>query len=92
MERDRRKRIIHVDSEPAEVDNAYIPEVELVGDIRPMLEAFRDELPSGPVPPYATRLRLAVTMELSAPVERPGIVAPQAAIGAIRGAMAPRTS
>ena len=52
-----RKRIIHIDSQPAEVDGAYIPEVELVGDIGDTLNALRDELPAGPTPPYATRLR-----------------------------------
>src|SRR5262245_59535668 len=30
---DRSKRIIHIDTQPAEVDAAYRPEVELVGDI-----------------------------------------------------------
>ena len=30
---DGRKRIIHIDTQPAEVDAAYRPEVELVGDI-----------------------------------------------------------
>jgi acetolactate synthase-1/2/3 large subunit len=30
---DSRKRIIHVDTAPAEVDGAYRPEVELIGDI-----------------------------------------------------------
>ena len=30
---DRTKRIIHIDTQPAEVDAAYRPEVELIGDI-----------------------------------------------------------
>ena len=30
---DRSKRIIHIDTQPAEVDAAYRPEVELIGDI-----------------------------------------------------------
>ncbi|MES2211048.1 MAG: acetolactate synthase large subunit [Chloroflexota bacterium] len=45
---DRMKRIIHIDTQPAEVDAAYQPEVELVGDIdgtlRRLLEAV---LPRG---------------------------------------------
>ncbi|MDX6646830.1 MAG: acetolactate synthase large subunit [Miltoncostaeaceae bacterium] len=86
---DARKRIIHIDTQPAEVDSCYIPEVELVGHIGETLNALREELPARPVPSYTARLRLAVTTELSAPVERPGIVTPQAAIGAIRAAMAP---
>ncbi len=45
---DRTKRIIHIDTQPAEIDAAYRPEVELVGGIddalRGLLEAV---LPSG---------------------------------------------
>ncbi|HVL54597.1 MAG TPA: acetolactate synthase large subunit [Vitreimonas sp.] len=45
---DRAKRIVHIDTQPAEVDAAYRPEVELVGDIdgtlRRLLEAV---LPRG---------------------------------------------
>jgi acetolactate synthase I/II/III large subunit len=76
----RDKRIVHGD---------YIPEVELVGDVGESLRLLRQELPAGPVPPYATRLRVAVTTELRATVERPGVVSPQAAILAIREAMEP---
>ena len=35
---DGRKRIVHIDTQPAEVDVAYQPEVELVGDIDGALE------------------------------------------------------
>jgi len=86
---ERRKRIVHIDSKPAEVDDAYIPEVELVGDVDSTLDALREELPAGAEPSYATRLRVAVATELRATVERPGVVSPQAAISAIRSAMAP---
>ncbi len=86
---ERRKRIVHIDSKPAEVDDAYIPEVELVGDVGDTLDALREELPAGAEPSYATRLRVAVATELRATVERPGVVSPQAAISAIRAAMAP---
>jgi acetolactate synthase-1/2/3 large subunit len=30
---DGRKRIVHIDTQPAEIDAAYVPEVQLVGDI-----------------------------------------------------------
>ena len=86
---DRRKRIVHIDSKAAEVDDAYIPEVELVGHVGDTVVALRDELPAGAEPPYATRLRVAVATELRATVEHPGAVTPQAAIRAIRAAMAP---
>ena len=35
---DRTKRIVHLDTQPAEVDAAYQPEVELIGDIGGALE------------------------------------------------------
>jgi acetolactate synthase-1/2/3 large subunit len=35
---DGRKRILHIDTQPAEVDAAYQPEVELIGDIGGSLE------------------------------------------------------
>lgn len=47
------KRIVHIDSQPAEVDEYYIPEVELVGDIGASLETLAercepsDYLPAG---------------------------------------------
>jgi acetolactate synthase-1/2/3 large subunit len=84
---DRRKRIIHIDAGPAEIDAHYIPEVELVGDVGITLRALAEELPAGGEPSYTTRLRVAVTTELRATIERPGVVSPQAAIGAIRAAM-----
>ena len=44
---DGRKRIIHIDTQPAEVDAAYRPEVELIGDIggtlRRLLAAVRPD-------------------------------------------------
>jgi len=86
---DRRKRIIHVDARPAEVDGNYIPEVEIVAGVGDTLRALREELPARDAPPYATRLHVAVATELRATMERPGIVTPQAAIGAIREAMEP---
>ena len=86
---ERRKRIVHVNARPAEVDAEYIPEIELVGDVGETLRLLRQELPPGPVPSYATRLRVAVTTELRATVERPGFVSPQSAILAIRAAMGP---
>ncbi len=87
---DNAKRIIHVDARPAEVDQHYIPEVEIVAGVTDTLEALQAELPAGDEPPYATRLRVAVATELGASAERPGVVSPQAAISAIRGAMRPQ--
>jgi acetolactate synthase-1/2/3 large subunit len=45
---DGRKRIVHIDTQPAEVDAAYRPEVELVGDIEGTLRRLLDAvLPLG---------------------------------------------
>jgi len=38
------KSIIHVDFQPAEIDSAYHPEIELVGDIADTLKVLLDEL------------------------------------------------
>lgn len=83
------KRIVHIDARPAEVDAHYIPDVEVVATIADALDALRAELPPGPEPAFATRLRVSVLTELSAPAARAGVVTPQAAIAAIREAMAP---
>jgi acetolactate synthase I/II/III large subunit len=37
---DRTKKVVHIDSAPAEVDEYYIPEVEVVGEIGNSLEAI----------------------------------------------------
>jgi acetolactate synthase-1/2/3 large subunit len=83
------KRIVHLDARPAEVDTHYVPEVEVVASVGDALDALRQELPPGDEPAFATRLRVAVRTELRATAERPGMVSPQAAIVAIRDAMAP---
>jgi acetolactate synthase-1/2/3 large subunit len=45
---DGRKRIVHIDTQPAEVDAAYQPEVELIGDIDGALERLLEAaLPGG---------------------------------------------
>ena len=45
---DGKKRIVHIDTQPAEVDAAYQPEVELVGDIDGALERLLEAaLPGG---------------------------------------------
>ena len=86
----RRKRIVHLDSKPAEVDSCYVPEIELVGDLKDTLRALTRHLPAGPPPAYSTRLRLAVDIELRTVCGgRAGLVTPQAAIAAIRAALAP---
>ncbi len=64
----RPKRIVHIDTQPAEVDQDYGPDVEIVGDIRVILEAINKGL--GPQhakgPSRFAALRARMTHELSA--------------------------
>ena len=101
---DGRKRIIHVDTQPAEVDAAYRPEVELIGDIgrtlRRLLEAV---LPTGVGGRDADArhrahetlvhqdLRTALLADLRAYAADDGWpIRPQKAIADLRRALAPR--
>ena len=51
--------IIHIDTLPAEIDAAYLPEVELVGPIGPILTVLRERW-QGPIfaPPRAVRTQI----------------------------------
>jgi acetolactate synthase-1/2/3 large subunit len=56
----RDKKIVVVDSEPAEIDDHFTPEVELVGDIYHVLSRLGEEcrdVPFAAQPPGASRLR-----------------------------------
>jgi len=100
---DRTKRIVHIDTQPAETDAAYRPEVELVGDIdgtlRRLLEAV---LPRGvggrdAAARHASReilvnadLRTALLRELGAYDADEGLpIKPQRAIADLRRALGP---
>jgi acetolactate synthase-1/2/3 large subunit len=100
---DGSKRIVHIDTQPAEVDGQYRPEVELVGDIdgtlRRLLTAV---LPRGISGRDAGErhearetlvhadLRLALLEELDAHAADDGWpIKPQRAIGALREALGP---
>ena len=100
---DGSKRIVHIDTQPAEVDGQYRPEVELVGDIdgtlRRLLTAV---LPRGISGRDAGErhearetlvhadLRLALLEELNAHAADDGWpIKPQRAIGALREALGP---
>jgi acetolactate synthase I/II/III large subunit len=100
---DRRKRIIHIDTQPAEVDAAYRPEVELIGDIEgTLLRLLAAVLPEGiggrdADARHATReilvhqdLRTALLAELHAfEVDDGWPIRPQKAIVDLRRAMGP---
>jgi acetolactate synthase I/II/III large subunit len=100
---DGRKRIVHIDTQPAEVDAAYQPEVELVGDIGGALERLlAAALPGGIGGRDATQrhesretlvhadLRTALLRDLEAGISDPGYpIKPQRAIHELRRALGP---
>ena len=101
---DGTKRIVHVDTQPAEVEAAYRPEVELVGDIGGTLERLLAAvLPRGVGGRSATErheareiivnvdLRTALLEELAAGAADDGYpVKPQRAIADLRAALDPQ--
>lgn len=100
---DGRKRIVHIDTQPAEVDAQYRPEIELIGDIdgslRRLLAAVEPRGISGrdATQRHATRetlvhadLRTALLADLAAGATDDGFpIKPQRAIADLRAALAP---
>jgi acetolactate synthase-1/2/3 large subunit len=100
---DGRKRIVHIDTQPAEVDAQYRPEVELVGDIdgslRRLLTAVQPRGISGrdPGERHEARetlvhadLRTALLEELAAGQASDALpITPQRAIADLREALGP---
>ncbi|HET9613164.1 MAG TPA: acetolactate synthase large subunit, partial [Candidatus Limnocylindrales bacterium] len=100
---DGTKRIVHVDTQPAEVDAQYRPEVELVGDIegtlRRLLAAVQPRGISGrdAGARHEARetlvhadLRMALLEELAAGATHDGLpITPQRAIADLRAALGP---
>ncbi|HEX4218342.1 MAG TPA: acetolactate synthase large subunit [Acidimicrobiales bacterium] len=60
------KRIICIDSLPAEIDEHFVPEIELVGDIAFSLEWLSDRTRPVPAPPGCRRLRDVVSQRRTA--------------------------
>ena len=100
---DGRKRIIHIDTQPAEVDAHYQPEIELIGDIGGALEELlAATLPGGVGGRSATQrhesretlvhadLRTSLLADLSAGESADGYpITPQRAIYDLRRALGP---
>ena len=100
---DGRKRILHVDTQPAEVDVAYQPEVELIGDIGGSLDRLLEALlPVGIGGRNATQrheskevlvnadLRTELLTDLAVCTTDPGYpIKPQRAIYELRRALGP---
>ena len=91
---DRAKRILAIDTQPAEVDASYQPEVELVGDIggslARLLAALRGQDAAGAPTSDASSLREAILADLRANESDGGWpIKPQKAIFDLRRALAP---
>ncbi len=89
----RSKRILAIDTQPSEVDAAYQPAVELVGDIDGSLERLLVRL-DGPTPSRGVAatsgLREALLADLRANAQDQGFpIKPQKAIGDLRRALGP---
>jgi acetolactate synthase-1/2/3 large subunit len=100
---DRDKRIIHIDTQPAEVDAAYRPEIELIGDIEGTLSRLLEAvLPHGIGGRDASArhhsreilvhadLRMALLDDLAAgAADESWPIKPQRAVADLRRALAP---
>ena len=87
----RDKRIVCVDSTPAEIDEYFIPEVELVGDIYHTLSRLGEECRHVPHSGGSQRLREAVLGRLQAARDDPHFpMQPPRALYEIRRALGPR--
>jgi acetolactate synthase-1/2/3 large subunit len=89
---ERTAHIVHIDTQPAEIDASYIPQVELVGDIGGSLERLLEAV--GPSHQGTAErhvdLREAVLAELGAYEQDDGWpIRPQKAVADLRRALAP---
>jgi len=62
----KKKKIIHIDVIPAEVDKNYIPDVELIGEIRGIVQRINQSLTAdhNKDPDLFAKIREQITMEL----------------------------
>src|SRR5207237_1881117 len=58
------RRIVHIDSLPAEISVHYVPEVEVVGEIRTSLHVLREQVRRPREPAWAIRSRERVLKRL----------------------------
>ena len=91
----RNKRIIHADFLPAEIDDHYHAEVELVGDLAHTLWMFNERLASGPPLDLdlseQRRMRASMQKEFAAFAEddTEGMLRPQKVLWDVRAALGP---
>ncbi len=89
------KSIIHIDFIPAEIDQYYQPELEVVGDIAHSLKLINDNLAQAPTPSFelgqqkATREQMWTELSQYSDSANPAPIKPQKALWDIRQAMGP---
>ncbi len=87
---DGRKRILHIDSTPSEVDAHYMPDIELTGDIAETLDALRHIINSPKEFHYSRTLRDYIFTELEENAHSQRFpLTPQRVIHEVRKALAP---
>ncbi len=89
------KRIIHADFLPAEIDQHYHPEVELVGDLAHTLWMLNERVQSGELPSYdlahqaEMRQRMQAEFAMHAEDDVEGPIRPQKILWDVRQVMGP---
>ena len=89
------KRIIHADFLPAEIDEHYLPEVELIGDLSHTLWMLNERLEQGPTLSFdlsgqrRMRERMTAEMEQYADDDTEGLIRPQKALWDARQVLGP---
>jgi len=85
------RRIVHIDSLPAEISVHYVPEVEVVGEIRASLHVLREQVRKPREPAWAARSRERVLKRLESELgERSkGVLKPQRILWELRDILGP---
>ena len=89
------KRIIHADFLPAEIDEHYLPEVELIGDLSHTLWMLNERLENKPTPKFDLngqrdmRQRMGEELARHADDDTEGLIRPQKALWDARQVLGP---
>jgi len=85
---DKRKKIIHINTLPGVIDEHYLPEIELVGEIGTTLEALAEACQRGKSSPIQGSIRELVLSELEKYREDDGFpLKPQKVVADLRSAL-----
>lgn len=87
-------KIVHIDFLPAEVDNTYIPEVEIVGDLAAAISALEDRAKDAQLDydvsaQVALRDKMQAEFAMHADETGDGPITPQKAIADVRACLGP---